>query len=196
MTRPWLFLLPVLALLAACTSEIDPATMQSGIGNFRLDRVVVIVDEPEQGYVISREADEAYMKAALEEALTRRFGRFEGDSTYSIGLKVTGYVLARRGIPVIASPRSLLGLNVNVYDSVPRRLNEAPKQMVVFERAGGDQVLGSGYTQTGEEQLAEMAENAAIEIERWLRENEAWFGGPEARPEGALPAVSAAAPPG
>lgn len=185
MIRKLLFLLPSVVFLGACTTELDPQVANSGLGDFSLDRVVIVVDEPQQGYVISREADEAYMKAALEQAITSRFARFEGDNSYSIGIKVTGYVLARPGVPVLLAPRSLLGMNVNVYDDVPRRLNGKPKQLVVFEDAGGDTVVGSGYTQSAEEQLAEMADNAAIEIEKWLRENEDWFGGPAARPEAA-----------
>jgi hypothetical protein len=171
-----------LALLSACTSDIDPSVERSGLGDFNLDRLVVIVDDPTSS-IVSRSASDDQLRKAVTDAVDARLRRFQGDGSYSIGIKVQGYVLAPPGIPVLFAPRSTLFLSVNAYDDVPSRLNVDTRNLTIWEDAGGDTVIGSGYSQTAQEQLDEMASNAAIEIELWLRENEDWFGGPSARPE-------------
>jgi len=182
--------------LAACTAPFDPEIERSGLGDFTLQHLVVIVDAPIKGPV-SRSATDAQLKAAVTDAVGTRFRRFAGDTPYSIGIKVQGYVLAPRAVPVLFAPRSHLFLSVNAYDGDQQRLNADTLNITVNERAGGDTVVGSGYYQTAEEQLAELAANAAIEIERWLRENEDWFGGAEARPENRqAPADAPENPPG
>lgn len=164
--------------LAACTTELDPDTHASALGAFRLDRVVVVVDDPTVG-ALSRTLEDAVLADALDEALVTRFGRFDGPDTYALGVKVQGYVLAQPGVPVLLAPRSLMGLSVNVYYVDPEgqafRRNAEPNNLTVFESAGSDTVVGSGYSQTAEEQLDELVGNAAIEIERWMRENPDWF---------------------
>jgi len=167
-------LLALPLLLAACTSELDPDVARSGIGDFSLDRIVVIIEDPLVP-PYSRSLSEAQVKAAVEDSLKRRFGRFEGSGKYSIGVKVHGYVLSGPAVPVLFAPRSQLFLSVNAYDAVPARLNPDTLQLTVHEDAGGDTFIGSGYSQTAEQQIAELAENAAIEIERWMRKNPEWF---------------------
>ena len=172
-------------LLAACTTEIAQETRATEVGEgFKLDQVVVVVDDPTVG-AFSRKAKNGEIEAAVSKAVRDRFSRFDGTAEYSIGIKVQAYILALPGIPVVAAPKSLLAISVNVYDDVPRRLNDKPKNMTIFESAGGDAVVGSGYTQSGEEQLAEMSANAAIEIEKWLRKNEQWFTRPSEPSDGA-----------
>lgn len=181
--RPLALLLLVFTLIAAgCTSELDEATRNTPIGDFRLDRLVVVMDDEPQTGFHSRKVSNATLKAAVEKAVEPRLRRFEGAGSYSIGIKVQGYILAHPGVPILLAPRSNLFLSVNVYDAVPSRINEEPRNLTIWEDAGGDTVVGSGYTQSADEQLAELADNAAVEIERWLRENEAWFGGRAARP--------------
>ncbi|MCV6597259.1 MAG: hypothetical protein OIF40_09285 [Mangrovicoccus sp.] len=179
-----------LALLTGCTEELPDAVVSSDLGEFRLERLVVIVDDPEQ-LPFSREMDEASLKEAMIKAVEPRFRRFEGDQLYTIGINLQAYSLAAPGIPVLAAPKSFLGLSVNVYDHRPVRLNVKPKRLVITEDAGGDAVVGSGYTQSAQEQLDELADNAAIEIERWLRENPQWFA-PKAPAEDAASALQAA----
>ncbi|MEV8467084.1 hypothetical protein AB0T83_09865 [Fluviibacterium sp. DFM31] len=164
-----------LAVLSACTTELDPEIQKTGLGDFSLDRLVVVMDDKPQSGFHSRKVSNDTLKAAVVKAVEPRLSRFDGEGSYSIGIKVQGYILAHPGVPVLLAPRSTLFLSVNVYDDVPRRLNPKPANLTVWEDAGGDTVVGSGYTQTGEEQLAELADNAAIEIERWLRENPQWF---------------------
>lgn len=184
--RPIASAAALLAVLAGCTSELDSETSSTAIGDFRLDRLVVIVKDPITGPV-TRTLPDDVVKAAVTKSMDERLRRFQGDGSYSIGIKVAGYVLAPPGIPVLFAPKSALFLSVNAYDDVPSRLHPEPKNLTVFEDAGGDQVVGSGYTQTAEEQLAELSENAAIEVERWLRDNESWFGGRRARDKPPLP---------
>lgn len=175
---PRLLLLALtLITLGACTSDLSEGVFRSRLGEFQLDTLVVIVDEPVKG-ALSRDASDAELKAAVTQSVQSQLGRFDGGGAFGLGIKVAGYVLAQPGIPVVLAPRSILFLNVNVYDlrdGTARRLNGEVQRFTVFEDAGGDTVLGSGYTQSGEEQLAEMAENAAIEIEKWLRDNPKWF---------------------
>ncbi len=171
--------------LTGCTTDIAPDIFQRGIGDFSLQHLVVVVDDPQKG-PMSRSTDDASIEAAVTEAVGTRFRRFEGEGEYSIAVKVVAYALAAKGIPVILAPRSLLAMNVGIYDANQQRISGDWKQLVVWEDAGGDQILGTGYTQGAEEQLAELADNAAVEIEKWMRENEAWFA-PAAAPEAAAP---------
>ena len=159
---------------AGCTTDLSPEVARQPIGDFRLEHLVVVVDDPFSP-AVSRKTTDAALKAAVEEAVGARLGRFTGAGSYSIGIKVSGYVLAPRALPILFAPPSQLYLNVLAYDATPERLNAEPRQLIVNERAGGDTVIGSGYTQSAEEQLAELADNAAIEIEKWLRENADWF---------------------
>jgi hypothetical protein len=185
--RSALLLLSLPLLAAACTSELNPDVARTGIGDFSLDRLVVIIDDPLVP-PYSRSLSQDKVKAALEDSLQRRFGRFEGTGKYSIGVKIQGYVLSGPAVPVLFAPRSQLFLSVNAYDEVPARLNPDTLDLTVHEDAGGDTFVGSGYSQTAEEQIAELAENAAIEIERWMRKNPDWFRAPPGTPETAAAA--------
>ena len=163
-----------LMLAVGCTTDLSPEVARQPIGDFRLEHLVVVVDDPFSP-AVSRKLSDEVIAAALTEAVEARLGRFEGSGTNFIGVKVAGYVLAPRAVPILFAPRSQLYLNVIAYDAAQNRLNAEPHQLVVNERAGGDTVIGSGYTQSAEEQLAELADNAAIEIEKWLRDNADWF---------------------
>jgi len=169
--------------LTACTTDIPPEIAAEPIGNFQLLQAVVVVDNPTKG-PLSRTLDDATVKKAVKDAVTTRLSRIEGGTGYYLGIKVAGYVLAKTGIPVVLAPRSMLFLNIDIYDSKQEIVNKETKHMVVFESAGGDTIIGSGFTQNAKQQLAELSKNAGIEIERWLRENPDWF----------KPAEGAAAP--
>ncbi|MEM8555593.1 MAG: hypothetical protein AAGF71_12315 [Pseudomonadota bacterium] len=164
----------LLALLLGCTSELEPEVAQSSLEDFSLGRLIVVVDAPGKG-ALSRTASDDVINASVTNALNAQFGRFDGRGQYILGVKVVGYVLAQPGIPVILAPRSILLMNVLVFDPAGRKLHDDPKRLTVFEDAGGDTVVGSGYTQSAQEQLDELSSNAAIEIEKWMRENADWF---------------------
>ena len=98
---------------------------------------------------------------------------------------------------MIASPKSALILNVTVWDDAAgNKLNDKPEQVTVIESFSGETVLGSGLTQSKEEQLTNLSRNAAKLVQNWLvrqKFQENWFGGTAADREQAkavvLPAV-------
>jgi hypothetical protein len=167
------------AVLASCSA---PAAMreasrpEGALGDFRLGFVIVTAETPAVG-PLSRTATAEEWEEVLAEAIRRELGGYEGDRLYHIGVSVDGYTLALPGIPVVASPKSVLGIGVTVWDDAKgEKLNAEPRRMAVFESLGGDTVLGSGLTRGKREQMEDLAANAARKIHLWLRENAAWFG--------------------
>ena len=137
--------------------------------------------------------------ASLEQAMEDRFGRYEGDKLYNIGISVDAFALAPPGVPLVLSPKSALGITVSIWDdAAQKKLNEEGKQIIVMESLSGDTVIGTGYTRTKKQQMDALAYNAAKKIEDWLLENPEWFPTdgvtlPQAEPavEGAPPAAAA-----
>ena len=88
-------------------------------------------------------------------------------------------MLAPPGIPLVASPKSALVMNVTIWDDAEAmKLNEEPHQMLIFEAADEGSVIGSGLANTREEQLANLAFNASRQLEIWLsrqHSNLGWF---------------------
>jgi hypothetical protein len=168
------------ALLGACGTAADLGETPAPLGDFRLGHNIVIAPNLTRGPV-SREATEEEWIAAVSKAVGDRFGRYEGDRYYHFGISVEGYVLAQPGLPVVASPRSALILRVTVWDDAAQaKLNDEPETVTVTEAVSGETMLGSGLTQTREQQMENLAISAARQIERWLeRQNrwEGWFGG-------------------
>lgn len=167
-----------LALLAGCSAP-DPVTDPlEDLGPFRLSHNIVLTENAQPG-PLSREADLGDLQAVMVEEIGRRLGRYDGTRLYHLGVNVDAYLLALPGIPVVANPRSALIFTVNVWDdALQRRLNEEPHRITVLESASGETLLGSGLTQTGDEQMRNLAINAARAIERWLAENPQWFDQP------------------
>ncbi len=167
-----------LGALLACTNADDLDQAPTDLGNFSLGHNVVVAPNLTKGPV-SREASKEEWIAAMTDAVEERFGRYEGDKLYHFGVSVEGYVLAQPGIPIVASPKSILIFNLTVWDDAAgKKLNEKVKQITVIESFGGDTLLGSGYTKTGEEQMQQLAKLGAKEIERYLvRQNfeDGWF---------------------
>ncbi len=80
------------------------------------------------------------------------------------------------GIPLVLSPKSALVVTVNIWDDAAQRtVNAEGKQFTVFERLSGETVVGSGLTQSREQQMQNLSRNAARLINEWLVENKAWF---------------------
>ena len=95
--------LSVAILLSACTTP-DPLTEeQIPMGNFRLGHNVVFSDKAVLG-PLSRTADAGTWDEVLKDEVDRRFGRYEGEKLYHLGVSVDAYVLALPGIPIVASP--------------------------------------------------------------------------------------------
>lgn len=172
-----------LGVIAACGPREDFSQPPATLGNFQLGFAVVVTDNM-QKVPISREASGEEWKAALQKALDDRFGRFEGGKLFNIGVAVDGYALAPPGIPIVASPKSILVVSVAVFDdAAAEMMNEGGKgkQITAFEETSGDTLIGSGLTKTKEEQMESLAFVAAKKIEDFLRENPTWFGLPPPR---------------
>lgn len=175
MTR-LLALLPTLFLLAACgAQEVDQDRMAE-LGDFRLGHNIVIAPNMQQ-VPGSRPATEEEWTTALTQAFADRFERYEGNQLYHFGISVEGYMLAPPGIPVVATPKSAVVLNVTIWeDEGARKLNEEPHQLLIFESLDRGPLVGSGYTSDAEEQLANLAFNASRELEKWLADQQEAFG--------------------
>ena len=185
-------LLVSVVLLAACTNPNDLDEAPVDLGDFRLGHNVVVASKMTRG-PLSREASEEEWKEAMTSAIDERFGRYEGDKLYHLGVSVEGYVLAQPGIPVVASPNSVLILLVTVWDDAAGgKLNTPPEQITIMETISGNTILGSGLTQSKAVQMRNLSRNAAKQIETFLvrrRASEGWFGdaaNPQAAPSDAV----------
>lgn len=174
-----------LCVVAACSSTADLAEKPKPLGNFAFGYNVVVANNMVKG-PLSRDAEPEEWVEALEKAVGTRFERYEGDRLYHFGVSVQGYVLAQPGVPVVASPKSVLIVNLDVWDDAKgEKLNAEPKQITVLERTSGETFIGSGLTQSKEQQMQNLSENAARLIKNYLErqhKQEGWF----------VPAVEAA----
>lgn len=166
--------------LGACAGHGDLDEPVEPIGDFRLGHNIVVADDVRQG-PFSRDATPEEWEAALTEAIDERLGRFRGDKYYHVAVKVDGFVLAVPGVPLVADPKSLLVIRVTLWDDEKgTKINDEPEQLTVFEDISTETIISSGLTQPREEQLRNLARNAARAIENWLEDNPDWFGPPPA----------------
>ena len=172
-----------LTALAACQTN-DLKEPPAPLGNFRLGLNIAVADNV-QKVPISREASKEEWEAAVKKAVADRFGRYEGDKLYNIGISIDGYALAPPGVPLVVSPKSVLVITANIWDDAARKkLNPEGKQLTIFEHMSAETVIGSGLTQNKKKQMEILSYNAAKSVEKWLLSNPEWFG---------LPAKAAAA---
>ena len=167
-----------LLFLAACASGNDLDRPPVPLGEFVLGHNVVVAPNLTKG-PLSRDATKEEWITAVKTAMGDRFGRYDGSQIYHIGLSVDGYVLAQPGIPLVLAPKSVVIVNVTVFDDATgKKLNETAEQLSVVEAFGSGAVVGSGYTQSREQQLEGLAVRIAKEVEIWLdkehRQN-GWF---------------------
>ena len=168
-------LLATAFLLGACASGRDLGDMRPELGDFRLSHNITVDANAQQG-PLSRPAEPGTWKEAIEAEVARRLGRYEGDRLYHVAVHVDAYILAVPGVPVVASPRSALIISVNIWDdALGRPLNDRTRQFTVLESLSGESVVGSGLTQSAEQQMTNLARNAALLIENWMAENPHWF---------------------
>lgn len=172
-------LLMSLAFLAACAGSDDLDQPPVDLGNFNLVHNVVVAPRVATSSAISREASEEELTTALKAAIAERFDRYQGARDYHLGVSIEGYVLARAGVPVVAAPKSAMIIRVTVWDDAKgEKLNVPPEQMTILENIDGESLLGTGWTQSAEKQLAGLARNAAKAIEAFLvaqNEQQGWF---------------------
>jgi hypothetical protein len=163
-----------LALLAACQTN-DLKEPPPPLGDFVLGLNIAVADNV-QKVPISRDADPKDWEASVKKAVASRFGRYEGNRIYNIGISIDAYALAPPGIPLVVSPKSILVVTANIWDDATGvKLNPEGKQMTIFEGASPDTVIGSGLTQNKQKQMETLSYNAAKSVEKWLVENPQWF---------------------
>lgn len=172
----WMSAAVLVVLLAGCAGDADLADPPVSLGDFKLGHNIVVARNPTVG-PLSRKATEEEWQKYMTEAIDRRFGRYDGEKLYHLGISVDGYVIAAPGIPVVASPKSVLIFTVTAWDDAAGvKLNEKAMQLTVLESLSGDTLIGSGLTQTKEEQMANLSASAARAVQNWLLDNPDWFG--------------------
>ncbi|MFG6561222.1 hypothetical protein [Sulfitobacter sp. 1A15299] len=175
-----LALLTFVATLAACNGASDLDKAPTPLGDFNLHHNIVVAPKAQKG-PLSREVSKDELAEAVRAATAERFDRYEGERLYHFGISVEGYVLAQPGIPLVFAPKSILILNLTVWDDAKnKKLNPEPHQVTVFESFDQGPVVGSGYTKSAEEQLKNLSQNAAKAIETYLvkqNREEGWFNG-------------------
>lgn len=171
-------LLATLVFLAACAEQNADAPPPD-LGHFKLGHNVVIASKMRKG-PISRDATEEEWVSTLTDAVDKRFGVLDGDQLYHLGISVEGYMLAPEGVPVLYNPRSMLILNVTVWDdAAAKKLNEKVHQITVLEDSTSKTAfIGSGRVRTKQEQMDGLASNAMDQLGEWLtqqKEEGGWF---------------------
>ncbi len=162
-------------VLSACASGRDLRDERAELGNFYLGHAIVVADTATVGPA-SRRAEPEQWQEVLTTEMRRRFSRYDGDRLYHLGVSVDGYVLAIPGIPVVAAPRSVLILGVTLWDDAAGgKVNETPHRITVLESLSGETMVSSGLTQSAEQQMQNLSQNAVLAIENWLATNPDWF---------------------
>lgn len=184
----------LITTLVACAAG-DPLDEElPPMGDFRLAHNIVVADNMQQ-VPPSRNATPEEWVAVLESEIDRRFGGYEGDRLYHIGVAVDGYALAPPGIPIVLSPRSILVLSVNIWDDeLGSKLHEEAEQVIVFEGTSPETMLvGSGLARNRTEQMQILARNAARRIQLFMLANPEWFSLSEEEAAAAVSGVEALA---
>ncbi len=171
MTR-FLALGALIIALAGC-GESDGTAEKLDLGDFTLGHNIVVAPDLKKGPT-SRNATPEELTTALKAELDKRLGRYDGERLVHLGVNIGAYVLARPGLPLVYTPKSVLAMNVTAWDDrAGEKFHEKPKQVIVLENLGESFIVGSGLTQTREEQIDGLVQNAAKAIEKWLAENAA-----------------------
>lgn len=172
--------LMLVAILAACNGAWDLDEEAVPLGDFSLKHNIVIAPKV-QKVPLCRELEKDVLTTMLKEAVAERFDRYEGDRLYHFGISIEGYCLAPPGIPVVAAPKSAMIIRLTVWDDARnQKLTPTAQQFTVLESLDQGPIIGSGYTQTAEEQFKNLSQNAVKQIESFLvRENRenGWFNG-------------------
>lgn len=173
--RQWALGLGVALVLSACASGAKLGEERVELGDFRLGHAVAVADNPTIGPA-SRKAEPGAWEKTLTAEIERRFGRYEGDTLYHVAVAVQGYVLAIPGIPLVLAPKSILILGVTIWDdAAQKKLNDKPHRITVLESLSGETAISSGLTQSAEEQMQNLSQNAVAAIERWMATQTDWF---------------------
>ena len=108
------------SLLAACNGARDLDEAPVPLGDFNLVLNIAGAPKAVKG-PLSREVSEEQLAQALMDATAERFSRYQGARDYHFGMSVEGYVLAQPGIPLVFAPKSILIINLTVWDEAQKR---------------------------------------------------------------------------
>ncbi|WP_204113181.1 hypothetical protein [Shimia biformata] len=170
MTPRILSLLALVLGLAACSTDVSDGNKRD-LGDFVLGHNIVVAPEIVKG-PLSREASTDDWIASVKGEVQKRVGRYDGDRMVHLGINVGGYVLAQPGIPLVFAPKSALVLLVTAWDDeAGGKFHDKPYQLSVTEAFSAKGMLGSGNTQSAEEQMANLSKVAAEQIEIWLSQH-------------------------
>lgn len=162
--------------LSACAVPDPDVEEQVSLGDFQLGHNVVVTKNAKK-IGPSRSATPEEWEELLEGEMERRFGKYEGEKLYHIGINLDGYALAVPGVPVVLSPKSAMVVSVTVWDDAANtKLNEPPRQMTILEQFDGNTILGSGLTQGRKKQMKNLAAAMTRAVQRYLVANREWFG--------------------
>lgn len=166
--------------VAACNGAADLQKAPAPLGDFKLGHNIVVAPKVQKG-PLSRDASKEELTTVLQTAIAERFDRYDGEKLYHFGVSVEGYVLAAPGVPIVLAPKSIMIINVTVWDNASNaKMNPKPHQITVLESLDQGPLLGSGYTKTAQEQLKNLSQNASKAIERYLstqKTEKGWFAG-------------------
>ena len=167
-------ILSALLALSACAVPTQPVNEELlDLGDFQLGHNIVVAPDIQMG-PLSREASTEDWIASMKNAVDARFGRYEGSRLVHFGVNIGGYVLAAPGVPLVVSPKSVLIITVTAWDDrAGGKFNKEPREIIVLESLSGSTLIGTGYTMSAEEQMANLTYNAAKAMEKWLYENRA-----------------------
>jgi hypothetical protein len=193
------FALLAALVLSACSNGRELRDERAELDNFYLGHAIVVAENATVGPASRRATAEEWQESLTAE-MRRRFARYDGDRLYHLGVSVDGYVLAMPGIPLVAAPKSVLILGVTVWDDAAGgKINDTPHRITVLESLSGETVVSSGLTQSAEQQMQNLSQNAVLAIENWLASNPDWFPprvqGPDPAPQPQTAAADAAQPP-
>ena len=164
--------------LAGCFGPVDLQEPVKPIGDFALGYAVVVGPDMIKG-PMSRDGDPDQIIASVKNAIETHLEPLSGAKLYHVAVKIEAYALAKAGVPLLVSPQSALLLSVTIWrDESGQKLNSVPQQITVLEAPSERTLIGSGLSQSSEQQLENLARSAALQIEAWLRTQhsaEGWF---------------------
>ena len=162
---------------SACSISNYPTEIPTipNIGNFKLGHLVVKAENTQKGF-FSRNVSEEILEKTLKEKLSKLLNNQNGDHFFHISAVISGYVLAKSGIPVLLSPKSVLIIDVFIFDDqTQQKVFENPRRFSIFESFSSDTIIGTGLTLTAEQQLDDLTTIAVNKIGDWLIDNKEIF---------------------
>ncbi|WP_298258454.1 hypothetical protein [uncultured Litoreibacter sp.] len=174
--RAYFAALVVASVLSACAVADPDTEEQVDLGDFKLDLNVGVTDKARK-MGVTREASAEEWEEVLEAAIEKRFRRYEGNKLYHISYSLDGYILATKGGRLALAPRSAMSVTVHVWDSETKtQLKDRSKQILVLEQLDGETFIGSGFFNSKDQQMENLAAQFAKAVERWLVSNGDLFG--------------------